>query len=46
MSRGRMRVNSAQSHGLQALILALEGFLWMHRLPRSSNLKCLTAFVM
>jgi hypothetical protein len=41
-----MHASSAQSHGFQAAISESEGSLWIRRLPRSSNLKCLTAFVM
>ena len=37
--------SSASSQGLQAAISADDGFLWIRRLPRSTNLKCFTALV-
>ena len=51
--RGKRRIHQrpdakqikACSHGRHALICLASGRWWMRRLPRSSNLKCLTAFV-
>jgi hypothetical protein len=40
-----MRANSASSQGLHATVSLTDGFLWIRRLPRSSNLKCFTALV-
>jgi hypothetical protein len=40
-----MFASSASNHGRQAKTSPSLGFLWMRRLPRSSNLKCLTALV-
>ena len=45
MTAGRTASISASSHGRQARISDARGFLWMRRLPRGSQLKCLTALV-
>jgi hypothetical protein len=42
---GCSKFNSASNHGWHALISVAFGFLCNLRLPRSSNLKCFTAFV-
>jgi hypothetical protein len=44
-SFGLMRRRSVSCHHLQRSISYWFGRLWMRRLPRCSNLKCLTAFV-
>ena len=45
VTRAPSRRISASSHGLHALTSAHVGFLWIRRLPRGSQLKCLTALV-
>ena len=45
MSPGCTTSISASSQGLQARISLIRGVTWMRRLPRGSNLKCLTALV-
>ena len=42
---GLISASSLSSHQRQAWISPAFGFEWMRRLPRGSNLKCLTALV-
>ncbi len=44
-ARGRSSASSRSYHQRHALISPALGFAWMRRLPRCSNLKCLTALV-
>ena len=43
---GATTASSSRSHGRHASTSSFFGVWWMRRLPRSSNLKCLTTFVM
>jgi hypothetical protein len=45
MISGLSKAISESSHGRHAAISAPFGFLWMRRLPRGSQLKCLTTLV-
>ena len=45
VSAGLMVARSRSSQKRQALISLMPGFSWMRRLPRGTNLKCLTELV-
>jgi len=45
VTAGRIKPRSCSCHQRQASISAMSGFEWIRLLPRSTNLKCLTALV-